>query len=814
MDLIAIKDRAWEQFCKLPGVHAVGIGSKVTGGIRSEETALVVFVERKRPLEELDHDARIPAIFEGVQTDVVQRAVPRLLAAPSITVTEQSLANGKRFTFTATVDPPPIGFMIVLTTTVAKVGGTAESNVVNAMSNGKQNLAVLVSLLETPFNFLGDDAGMNATASAGPPPTFDFTAKAGNVVTAVCYVVSLDQQRYTSDYLRGGIRIQSGQVNEAGTLGCIAVTAPTAQDPQGKVVGVTCSHVLRLPKSAPTGLLLRRPKEHKDTLEIFRQSHVPLPANSIAFVAFLRGANELLGTAFYTASEEESLASIATGLANAIIVAGVGLGISATVASSSADLATLKVTGLGPNEYFQCDSAGPAQPALPLQLVARVEKPALFQNVLVFGGTVPTENYGVFVNINPGGAAQTFGVFHNPPEKQALQALAKDVAKLIGDLPATLRGAVTAVPTESKVTIANAEQVDVWVQTDIQVGQPDDSFGSRCSRCCSHRIGRVVAARPDVDIGLVQFDAGLKYKRHVEGLNLVLGTLPPTENLNVRMRGYVSGLVSGRVSQVGTSGYLAEKSGSGRFTHIYRNAAVVESTMIEPDGVTRRPFGVGGDSGSAVVTHDAGTPRVVGVMFGGATDFTGLIVPVDDVVDAFSSFGLSFAASPGLDPDAVQTVPESAVAFEAPGEGAPGEIRGLIPAAPLAALSSELSAVEEEIAASGAGRQYAEIVRRHFPEALSLVNQNRRVATVWHRSGGPELLGALWRVLQLRDDRLPREINGRPLAECLARLQRIFMRYASPDFARDLADYGARFIAFSGMTYPQLLTELRSGSTE
>src|SRR5262245_46284952 len=94
-ELLAIKDRAWEKFSTLPNVHAVGIAKKVTGGVRTDETVITVFVTRKLPLDALTPDTAIPPTFEGVRTDVVQRPLPRALQAVPITISEIVVPLGK-----------------------------------------------------------------------------------------------------------------------------------------------------------------------------------------------------------------------------------------------------------------------------------------------------------------------------------------------------------------------------------------------------------------------------------------------------------------------------------------------------------------------------------------------------------------------------------------------------------------------------------------------------------------------------------------------------------------------------------------------
>lgn len=69
-ELLAIKDRAAEQLKGVPGVTGVGVGGRVRGGERIPELVLKVYVESKRPPEQLEPSQLVPAEFEGVPTDV------------------------------------------------------------------------------------------------------------------------------------------------------------------------------------------------------------------------------------------------------------------------------------------------------------------------------------------------------------------------------------------------------------------------------------------------------------------------------------------------------------------------------------------------------------------------------------------------------------------------------------------------------------------------------------------------------------------------------------------------------------------------
>jgi len=101
-------------------------------------------------------------------------------------------------------------------------------------------------------------------------------------------------------------------------------------------------------------------------------------------------------------------------------------------------------------------------------------------------------------------------------------------------------------------------------------------------------------------------------------------------------------------------------------------------------------------------------------------------------------------------------------------------------------------------------------VRRHFAEAQTLFAHNKRVATVWRRTGGPEIVNKILRVLQFRDERLPDVVDGRPLAESLSEIERVFTRYASPHLSTDITRYAPTLTRFVGMTYAEMLLTLQS----
>src|SRR5262249_54202416 len=76
----AVLPKAHQVLFAIPGVHAVGVGTKIIGGQFTQEPVVMVFVERKKPLAQLPPDEVIPAEIDGVRTDVYQAGMARIKA--------------------------------------------------------------------------------------------------------------------------------------------------------------------------------------------------------------------------------------------------------------------------------------------------------------------------------------------------------------------------------------------------------------------------------------------------------------------------------------------------------------------------------------------------------------------------------------------------------------------------------------------------------------------------------------------------------------------------------------------------------------
>jgi hypothetical protein len=778
--ILKIKRGAEAQLHSLPGIHAVGVGKKVVSGVRTDEMAIAVFVVNKKPLSELATDEIIPVEIAGIKTDVIEMPIPRECSAnPSNLI--PSISDDKHSVLFSGNTKPGDGLVVMVdfTITPARPGGA--NFAVTYETNGNDTLDTIAKNIAIQFN--QGTPVTNVTAA----PTLTSVVVNGNAGTAVALtkatVVAVDDAKYFKDWVRGGIQVQPGgefQVGRIGTLGCVATTQPTTDAPQGKVVAITCHHVVDLVGRKSTNLTATV-NNATLTLGTTPGDSNPVPAGTLLEIRF---NSTPVAAAFYSVTDGETPTTIAHHIADAIN----GLALP-TITANWPGATAVTITGLP----FRPVILGPRQPDSDAKLKVSVKG-----QVIEFSGGVEDPRYGIFVNLHPGGTDVSFSVFLAPAEKTSLKDVADKIASAIANFqPATTRGKVTASRiSDTQVRVDHVEVIECSVTSDIRVGQPDASFCSRCSPCCSHRIGVILDARLDVDVALIQLDADTNYKPEVEGIALIAGSSAPNEAMRVVKRGRSTRRSFGNVTHVGMSGTVDDK------VRLFNNAFLIESE--NPD-----PFSSGGDSGAVIL--DASNNKIVGLLFAGS-GISGFATPWDDINAAFP-IGLNPAppAPSGQPVDAVRKVPKSAAQLAAPQAKGLAELTAedLHPR-PGGSLGKRIEQVEQEITATAAGREYANLVRRHFPETHRLITANRRVGVAWQRNGGPQIVDEVMRMLQLCDRPLPREINGRPLVDCLMDIKAALARYGSPELATDLATFMPGLESFAGCNYKQLLEALGS----
>ncbi|MEP7012241.1 MAG: hypothetical protein ABJC13_18110 [Acidobacteriota bacterium] len=775
IEVLDVKKRAWARFREIPGVHAVGIGCRTVAGTRTDEPAIVVFVSRKKPLHELAGADVVPPLVEGVATDVVEMRPPWLMQGPSIQVNPTALGGpggGSSFVLSGT-DPVATGLIVVVTvtTTPANPAQKIQSFFQSAVTNGSSNLAEIATALAR----FPSHRPVTATSSGN---TLQVVGSAGNTAAVHCYVLTRDSGLYPE--LRGGIQL-GGPKGEVGTLGCLATTGA------GDVVALTNEHNVWDPGYFFPHLAVDATLS-TITIQEFATPRPGRPHSLVVARFILRNQPETM--ALYSTTETDTVQTIVAGLITAINQSAASLGVQAKPGSSSPTKATLTLTGpIQPDDVVLCEMYGPVEPDPDARLLVRTV-PSPSGITLTFSGTLTRrKRYGIFVRLSRGGSLPSLGTFVDPTGK-SLDQIAIDVAAALNVIAPG-----SASRSGAAVTVLNAQEVECVIEPDTRVGHPTAFFLGDLPFPCSQRIGRVIDARLEIDVALVRLDPGMRYLPRIEGIGAVDGVVPKSllaPGLAVQKRGAASGITTGRIAATATEGVIfsSRHAGANSLRRYYTNAMVIESTTRDSPTSPVRPFLVGGDSGAAVVTTETGRVRVVGLLFGGDEGTAGLASPIDEIVNAFATtHQLSFDLAPGQDPNAVRTVPA---------------VSGAAPPIPRQALRQPAFGLPE----------VADMIRRHFAEGRALVADHRRAAAIWRNSGGPEILAALLAPLDRLDRPLPSAIDGRPFADCLARIQRAFLRYASPEFSRDLIRCVPRIACESGLTDSELLEIFRAAPAD
>jgi hypothetical protein len=571
--------------------------------------------------------------------------------------------------------------------------------------------------------------------------------------------------------LLGGIQIegvsQSGFFSDYfGTLGFFA----RSKDPVPKIYAVTCWHLFPQTERSSKGL------------DVVTSDHLTFTfvgtnkAGCIVDAEFqirpTQTTPKNFSTVLYTTSTGDTLSDIAKNLAKNVTDAMIS-GVTASAQGTSVTFST-QPSDVEVNRPVTTSGAVQAM---------------INGNKIVMAG-VATRASGAFVSINVGGTKPTFGVFASLNKGAAPPTNATAVADAVQK--AALPG-ITAQPSGTQVTIqdslATLEEIECATTDDIRVAQPKHPFCSPCSHCCGRRIGLIAAGRREFDVALVQLDPGVKYKAEIADLGPITGTQPVTATqVGVRVRGIIS-KQAGTILALDQTGYVL--GDENEFSDHYDGAFSIESNSATA-------FSEDGDSGSAILSKDEN--KVMGLLFGGADKFT-LAMPIEPILAA-----LDLVVETANVPGDVRTVPAALMTSMAALDTTPVFLND---------LTVRLQNAHNEIAATRTGAELVAAVERNVQEAQHLINTNKRVATVWHRSGGPQIVQAVLQSLHTPDSGLPQEIGDKPVKASLRKVQEIFSRYASAAFATDLSQIGPRIIAFWGLSYNQILAMLQAtASTE
>lgn len=369
---------------------------------------------------------------------------------------------------------------------------------------------------------------------------------------------------------------------------------------------------------------------------------------------------------------------------------------------------------------------------------------------------------------------------------------------------------------------------------ETKLGQPTEK--DSVTKCCSEIIGKVAAgARDGVrDAAVVQLDPGTQWRADVLEIGAVSGrhTITAAEaatHPQVLKRGARTGLTGGTVDSLGF--------------HATVDGVLFPNTMVlapnpDPSLPANTPvfFANHGDSGSVIVN---GASQVIALYYGVPNPdpppnpgyhgpVNGWALPIDDVINRFSAQeGLILEVAVAAMPGVTNTVPGAAM-VAVPPELAPvlAEDRVLVggPAedehmkVPVAGSVIEppppaaLAHLQAQLDRSERGRALVTLWLHHQAELLGLVNSNRRVTVVWHRSGASSLFQVLIRMLTQPEITLPRTINGLPLSACVDRLTNVIDRVASAPLRRDLASIRDGLPELGGLTFDGVCSALEAAA--
>jgi hypothetical protein len=345
------------------------------------------------------------------------------------------------------------------------------------------------------------------------------------------------------------------------------------------------------------------------------------------------------------------------------------------------------------------------------------------------------------------------------------------------------------------------------------VGQPDNT-GS-CSACCRNTVAGFTKGGPDLATptvaALAKLEKDQTWLAEVMEIGFLEGTAEVTaDEINsgkcqVRKRGMGSRLTGGFVTAVGgVAGELPDD-----VKQRDPNAMLVRPNPNPLKDDAELCFSTSFDRGAVLVNEKN---KVVGLLYdekeivlNGVKIVHGVARPIALVLNALNSLpDVTFQVATASAPDqkhttTARTITEHDVALPPLVEDLPPLQND--PGAALDWLRAELSH-------SIAGRLAIDLWSNHRGEIGELINHHRKVATVWHRSGGPALLQAFTRAVHAPTLKIPASVNGLPTSACLDRLAAAFRRYGSPTLCADVSRLRSALPSIGGFSLAEILAAL------
>jgi hypothetical protein len=342
------------------------------------------------------------------------------------------------------------------------------------------------------------------------------------------------------------------------------------------------------------------------------------------------------------------------------------------------------------------------------------------------------------------------------------------------------------------------------------VGQSSPEEYSICSKCCSEIIGVVLDGIDNmaVDVALIKLNRKLDYYNQIqdEPSNfLITGTYSlqtsgiPSSPYHVKKRGERTRLTTGTIDAVSLSF-------TDQTTNTVTHTGVIS---IRPDAGL---FADHGDSGSAVISADAAAAgKIIALLFANnSTSGFGFAFDIDVVKNQLSGINLPIEILAAGILNNKQTVPDTDAQANAY-LVAVGQDESISYAGAEYQLPPK---TQGELLQTPEGQHCIGLFQRHQSEVRTLINTNKRVATVWHRNGGPRLLQRVLEIIKTPGQVMPIEVEGQPFADRMSRIINAFMKYGSAELARDCLDVRAALINLGGRTYHEILASLRADLSE
>lgn len=609
------------------------------------------------------------------------------------------------------------------------------------------------------------------------PPAELIPAEIDGISTDVheCGVPTLQADSIRHRPLTGGIQIEGAlPLGEAGTLGCFAKTA----DAPPKIVAITNHHVVAAISNGTATGLTNTPTVVGTTATL-AIAGTNTPGSLLVAGVSVQGPADPAPhnfEAFYTTDDGDDhiisatiLAQVLTSKTSPALQAIANGGVISLNPAGGNTLVKFFGLAYGPH---------PTDPAATIRTTITQDPVTQTDTTISISGTAATDCFGS-TKVNLGGESATTGFLVMIKRGDDAGAVAQ--ALVDGFTKAAIAGLTVSI-NGSDVAVKGAQQIEFDIHSDRRVGQPRAGFCAPVSSCLDQSIGTVIDSRIQLDVALIQLDPGMQYVATIPDIGPITGT----HDIQASETGTLHVFTRGRTTDHKSEGIVMGLNMDGHsdggtppvFLRHYTNGIAIQALAPSPH------FSGLGDSGSAVVVirNDPNPPNselheVAAILFSGDLNSNmSFATPIGDVL---STLHLTLETATSVTD--VKTVPAAAVA--------PG-------VAPASHLAASMQRVQEQIMKEPGGSEVLNAVRCHASEALHLVNTNRRVAAVWQRNNGARILQ---NIISSRLRETPQAAPDEGLDEQLQRIQAVFERYGSLEFAGDLRRLGPRVLQLASL---------------